>query len=37
MKRSVFNHRIPETLFCIRLPLKIVERLDGKEYAVHTT
>ncbi len=37
MKRMAFNDRIPETLFWIRLPLKIVERLYGKEYAVYDT
>jgi len=36
MKRS-FYHRIRETLFCIRLPLIIIERLYGKEYAVYNT
>jgi len=37
MKRMAFNHRIPQTLFGIRLPLKIVERFYGKEYSVHAT
>ena len=37
MKRMAFNHRIPETLFGIRLPLKIVERLYGKEYSIYDT
>ncbi|HEV3325865.1 MAG TPA: hypothetical protein VG052_09675, partial [Puia sp.] len=36
MKRMAFNHRIPDALFGTRLPLKIVERLYGKEYAVYT-
>ena len=37
MKRMAFNDRIPETWFCIWLPLKIVERFYRKEYSVYTT